>query len=62
MMYAETKIKSFDNAYDAGYDAGRYGPDTINSNWCWFNTKERMMEWERGKRDGDKKRMAEREL
>jgi hypothetical protein len=47
--------KKFDNAYDAGYDAGKNGADNINSHYRFFASKESMQEWERGKRNAEAK-------
>jgi len=38
--------------YDAGYDAGRNGPDIVNSHFTLFATRESTREWERGNRAG----------
>lgn len=43
------EFKTFKNAYEAGYDAGKNGADNFNSHYKWFRTKESMQEWERGK-------------
>lgn len=51
----------FNNAFDAGYDAGKNGANTFNSHYRWFATKESMQEWQRGNDAGSKKREADRE-
>lgn len=45
-------MAKFKNAYDAGYDAGMNSPDTNNSHFSWFATKELMEEWSRGNKEG----------
>lgn len=52
----------FDNAYDAGFNAGRFGANTFNSHYSWFRTEESMREWQRGNDLGSKKREADREI
>lgn len=49
-------MKKFDNAYDAGYDAGLNGANTNNSHFSWFATKENLANWQRGNNDGSYKR------
>jgi hypothetical protein len=34
--------------YEAGYDAGKNGPNMENCNFSWFATPEMTREWERG--------------
>jgi hypothetical protein len=51
-----TEPKNFNSAYDAGYDCGLNGSDTINCHFGWFATKESMQEWERGKRNAELKK------
>ena len=51
----------FTNAYEAGFDAGRYGANNFNAHYKWFNTKKLMQEWQRGNELGIAKRMAEHE-
>lgn len=48
----------FSNPYDAGYNAGMYGANSFNAHYSWFNTKERMKEWQRGNDAGSEKREA----
>jgi len=42
--------------YQAGYDAAINGPNTTNCHFSLFSTPEKTKEWERGKKDGEKKR------
>lgn len=51
---------TFKTPYDAGYDAGRYGANTFNSHFSWFNTKERVKEWQRGNDAGSYAREKDR--
>lgn len=46
-------FKTFDSAYDAGFDCGLHGADNFNSHYRWFVTAEKMKEWERGKRSAE---------
>lgn len=39
-------------AYKAGYDAGRNGPNVDNCNFRFFATEELKNEWETGNRHG----------
>lgn len=48
----ETPPDKFQSAYEAGFDAGKNGPDTLNCDFRWFRSKESMQEWERGKKAG----------
>ena len=41
----------FKSAYEAGFDAGVNGSNNFNTHFKWFNTKERMQDWETGKRN-----------
>lgn len=45
-----------DTPYRAGYMCGRYRPTTKNCHFCWFSSLERSIEWERGKKDGAKRK------
>lgn len=49
------KIKEFKSSYEAGFDCGLHGPNSFNSHYKWFSSKESMKEWENGKRDAEKK-------
>lgn len=40
--------------YDAGYDCGLNGSNTVNCHFGIFSTPEQTREWERGKADGEK--------
>lgn len=42
-------------AYEMGYDCGKHGANTTNCNFALFRTKEMTSEWQKGKRDGEKK-------
>lgn len=55
IKYNRTAPKEFTSAYDAGFDAGVNGSNTINTNFKWFRTKDNMREWERGKRNAEAK-------
>lgn len=44
--------KQFNNAYEAGFDAGRNGADTNNSHYSWFANIDLMNSWSRGNKDG----------
>lgn len=41
-------------AYELGYDAGKNGVNTTNTNFAIFSTPENTKAWERGKADGEK--------
>jgi hypothetical protein len=42
------------SAYDAGYDAGKNGPNTTNCHFSIFSAPEKTKAWEQGKADGDR--------
>lgn len=42
--------RAFPNAYDAGYNAGKVGPNPANCHFCWFSSADNALEWSRGKR------------
>jgi hypothetical protein len=56
----KTKMDRFpvNTPYQAGFNAGFHGPNTTNSHFAWFSTRERTDEWERGKKDGEVERAA----
>ena len=39
--------------YEAGYDCGSNGANTVNCHFSIFSLPEDTKEWERGKRDGE---------
>lgn len=43
---------TFENAYEAGFDAGNTAPNDSNCHFGWFSSPERQREWERGNADG----------
>ncbi len=45
-------MKRKQEAYKAGYDAGRNGPNIDNCNFRFFATKKLKDEWEQGNRHG----------
>ncbi len=49
------------DAYNAGYDCGRDGPNISNCALAYFATRERTAEWERGKTDGERAKAADLE-
>ncbi len=55
-----SNITRFETAYDAGFDAGKYGANNFNSHYSWFSTKEKMQHWLKGNNAGSAKREAER--
>ena len=55
-MTTETNFKT---PYDAGYNAGVYGANNFNSHFKWFQTKEKMQEWQRGNDAGSAQREAD---
>jgi len=49
--------------YKNGFDAGKNGPNTTNTHFSNFETKERTAEWEAGQQAGKKaKSHAKKEL
>ena len=50
------------SAYEAGFEAGRYGANNFNAHYSWFSTKEKMKEWQRGNDAGSKKREADNQI
>lgn len=46
------RIEGATAAYNAGYDCGQNGPNTVNCHFSLFSTPENTMAWERGKNDG----------
>lgn len=49
------KPKSFDTAFDAGYDCAINGANTNNCDFRWFSSKASMEEWTRGNKEGKAK-------
>ncbi len=41
--------------YEAGFYAGQYGADVVNSNFKWFDTPESTKQWEMGNAAGSLK-------
>ena len=50
---------SKEDAYNAGYKAGLHGPNTENTHFSYFPSKDITKEWERGQRAGAEKRGRE---
>lgn len=42
--------------WKAGYEAGYYGPNMVNSNFRLFGSEEATKEWEEGNRAGKEQR------
>jgi hypothetical protein len=53
-----TPIDGEQVSYDAGYDAGRDGPNTTNCHYSLFSSPERTRAWERGFEDGKAERTS----
>jgi hypothetical protein len=49
MAYENQRIQ---DAYEAGCDCHRNGPNLVNTHYTWFATPEMKEAWERGKLDG----------
>jgi hypothetical protein len=49
MAYDNQRIQ---DAYEAGRDCHRNGPNLVNSHYTWFATPEMKKAWERGKLEG----------
>lgn len=45
------KEKTFNSAYEAGFDCGLHGADNFNTHYRFFSTKKGMQDWETGKRN-----------
>ncbi len=41
------------DAYNAGYDCGKHGPNDRNSHYGLFSTREKTRTWELGKQDAE---------
>jgi hypothetical protein len=50
-----SKPTVFASPYEAGRDAAINGPNTINTSFKWFTSKESTKEWERGNRERKEK-------
>lgn len=52
-------MKTKKEAYEAGYQSGRYAPNSINCHFSYFETKELSDEHTRGRNKGEKDKKAE---
>lgn len=40
--------------YEAGFECGKNGANTTNCHFSFFSSPERTVEWEKGKKDGER--------
>ena len=55
VLYSAGQVIDKEHAYKMGYDCGKDGPNMTNSDFRLFATQELTYEWERGKKQGEKK-------
>lgn len=49
------------DAYDAGYDSGRYGTTEKNSHYSFFTSTLLTSAWERGNEEGEKDKLKSKQ-